>query len=157
MADIISDLMSEYSATLLVGIDCNPVMALGLRLLRRLQISPKEKLALAAIFSVGLIKVTFAIIRVVKIGASATHVNPIWLALWSMIEASVAVAVVCLPSFRVLFAHGRRQSAVRRAVTLRRYPKRQSQSHSIEMSRPSEARIHSSTGPDQGARSEEMY
>lgn len=56
-------------------------MALGLRLLWNLQISRKEKLALGAVFSVGLIKITFAVIRVVRIGASARHVNPIWLAL----------------------------------------------------------------------------
>lgn len=94
-------------------------MTLGLRLLWNLKISVKEKLALGAIFSVGLIKITFAVIRVVKIGASSRHVNPIWLALWSMIEASVAVVVACLPSFRVLFAHGRRQSEVRHAITLK--------------------------------------
>ena len=65
--------------------DVSIVMGLGLRLLRNLQINPKEKIALGAIFSVGFIKITFAIIRVVRIGPRATHVNPIWLALWSMI------------------------------------------------------------------------
>lgn len=101
-------------------------MTLGLRLLWNLQISVKEKFALGAIFSVGVIKITFAIIRVVKIGASSQHVNPIWLALWSMIEASVAVVVACLPSFKVLFAHGRRQSEMRHAVTLKRFRPRRS-------------------------------
>ncbi|KAL9576332.1 MAG: hypothetical protein Q9212_007191 [Teloschistes hypoglaucus] len=102
------------------------VMTLGLRLLWNLQISVKEKFALGAIFSVGVIKITFALIRVVKIGASSKHVNPIWLALWSMIEASVAVVVACLPSFKVLFAHGRRQSQLRHAVTLKRFQPRRS-------------------------------
>lgn len=50
-----------------------------------------------------------------------------------MIEASVAVVVACLPSFRVLFAHGRRQSEVRRAVTLKRFHHRRSGSHSDDL------------------------
>lgn len=89
--------------------DTRIVMGLGLRLLWNLQISAREKIALGAIFSVGFIKIAFAIIRVVKIGATARHVNPIWLALWSMIEASVAIVVASLPSFKVLFARGRRR------------------------------------------------
>ena len=98
------------------------VMALGLRLLWNLRITKKEKLALGTIFSVGFIKIAFAAIRVVKIGASSKHVNPIWLALWSMVEASVAVIVACLPSFRVLFRHGRRHSGGRVAVRLKPIP-----------------------------------
>ncbi|KAL8681678.1 MAG: hypothetical protein Q9186_002195 [Xanthomendoza sp. 1 TL-2023] len=99
-------------------------------------ISAKEKIALGTIFSVGLIKITFAVIRVVKIGASAKHVNPIWLALWSMIEASVAVVVASLPSFRVLFAHGRRQSQIRRAVTLKTFQRHRSQRYSNDLIEP---------------------
>ncbi|KAL8629349.1 hypothetical protein Q9189_004922 [Teloschistes chrysophthalmus] len=104
--DVASDIMSKSS---------DPQQGI------ELMISVKEKFALGAIFSVGVIKITFAIIRVVKIGASSQHVNPIWLALWSMIEASVAVVVACLPSFKVLFARGRRQSQMRHAVTLKRF------------------------------------
>ena len=115
--------------------DPRVVMGLGIRLLWNLQITFREKIALGAIFSVGLIKITFAIIRVVKLGPSAAHVNPIWLAQWSMIEASVAVVVACLPSFRVPFAHGRRQSENRRAVSLRRLKRPWSRSQSDELIR----------------------
>ncbi|KAL8767038.1 MAG: hypothetical protein Q9209_006332 [Squamulea sp. 1 TL-2023] len=127
-------------------------MGLGLRLLWNLQINVKEKLALGAIFSVGLIKITFAIIRVVKIGASATHVNPIWLALWSMIEASVAVVVASLPSFRVLFAHGRRQFEIRRAVMLKTFHRHRSQLHSSDVLEPleGELRLTEARGPAAG-------
>lgn len=107
-------------------------MALGLRLLKKLQISRKEKAALGAIFSVGLIKIVFAVVRVVRIGVSATHVNPIWLALWSMIEASVAVVVACLPSFKVLFAHGRRRSEIRQAVTLKKFHARSNTGNAVQ-------------------------
>lgn len=64
-------------------------MALPLRLLLGLQITEKQKFALTAIFSLALIIITFAIVRVIKISASAEHVDPIWLAVWSMTEASV--------------------------------------------------------------------
>ncbi|KAL8808051.1 MAG: hypothetical protein Q9182_000329 [Xanthomendoza sp. 2 TL-2023] len=106
-------------------------------------INAREKLALGTIFSVGVIKITFAVIRVVKIGASAKHVNPIWLALWSMIEASVAVVVASLPSFRVLFAHGRRQSQIRRAVTLKTFHRRRSQRYSNDEIEPLDSEVRS--------------
>ena len=64
-------------------------MALPLRLLWGLQINSRQKLALGAIFSLGIIIIIFAIVRVVEISATFSHVNPLWLALWSMIEASV--------------------------------------------------------------------
>ena len=65
------------------------VMALPLRLLWGLQINSRQKLALGGIFSLGIIIIIFAIVRVVEISATFNHVNPLWLALWSMIEASV--------------------------------------------------------------------
>ena len=133
--------MSESFKSSKALIDTQVVMGLGLRLLWNLQIGAREKVALGAIFSVGLIKITFAVIRVVKIGASATHVNPIWLALWTMIEASVAIVVASLPSFRVLFAHGRRQSEVHRAITLKTFHRRRSERHSDEMIEPLEGEI----------------
>ncbi|KAL8811516.1 MAG: hypothetical protein Q9223_004077 [Gallowayella weberi] len=109
-------------------------------------INAREKVALGTIFSVGVIKITFAVIRVVKIGASAKHVNPIWLALWSMIEASVAVVVASLPSFRVLFAHGRRQSQIRRAVTLKTFHRRRSQRYSNDVIEPLDSEVRSDGG-----------
>ncbi|MCJ1259438.1 hypothetical protein MMC24_007275 [Lignoscripta atroalba] len=87
-------------------------MALPLRLLWGLQITTRQKLALAGIFSLGLVIIVFAIVRVIETSASTHHVDPIWLALWSMVEASVdklispsaasAIIVSNLPSFRVL-------------------------------------------------------
>ncbi|KAI4228834.1 MAG: hypothetical protein L6R36_001336 [Xanthoria steineri] len=123
VGDIVSDLM---------------IMGLGLRLLWNLQISAREKIALGTIFSVGFIKITFALIRVVKIGATATHVNPIWLALWSMIEASVAIVVACLPSFKVIFARGRRRRSESRGAKWSKtfHPWRSHHRHSNDMIEP---------------------
>ena len=68
---------------------CDTVMALPLRLLWGLKVNLQQKIALAAIFSLGFIIIAFAVVRVVETGATFKHVNPMWLALWSMIEASV--------------------------------------------------------------------
>ena len=92
-------------------------------LLPGLRINRKEKIALASIFSLSAIVIIVAIIRVTQISATTQHVDPVWLALWSMIEASVgkftgacpsisrhwtdsraAIMVSCLPSFRILIA-----------------------------------------------------
>lgn len=66
-------------------------MALPLRLLWNLQVNRQQKWALATIFSLGFIIIIFAIVRVIETRASAHHVDPVWLALWSMIEASVGM------------------------------------------------------------------
>ena len=129
--------MSDYKA------DSDVVMCLGLRLLCNLRIRFREKLAVGAAFSVGVIKIIFAVIRVVKIGPSAAHVNPIWLALWSMIEASVAIVVASLPSFKVLFASGRRgQSDVHGGKWSKNFQHwRSKQRHSSDMAEPLETGI----------------
>lgn len=133
-------------------------MALGLRPLQKLQINRREKLALGAMFSVGFIKILFAVVRVVKIGGvSATHVNPIWLALWSMTEASVAVVVACLPSFRVLFAHGRRQSELQNAVSLKGVRKRHIRSHDGDAARPLEGEEASNSTRDRISNIGDIY
>lgn len=64
-------------------------MALPLRLLWGLRVTPRQKGALAGIFLLGFIIIIFAVVRVVETSASIHHVDPVWLALWSMIEASV--------------------------------------------------------------------
>lgn len=64
-------------------------MALPLRLLWGLRVTCQQKIALGTIFSLGLIIVVFAIVRVVETSATLKHVNPMWLALWSIVEASV--------------------------------------------------------------------
>lgn len=64
-------------------------MALPLHLLTKLKVDRSEKLALAGIFSLGFIIIIFAVVRVVETSASIHHVNPLWLALWSGVEAGV--------------------------------------------------------------------
>ena len=64
-------------------------MTLLLSLLHNLHTDRKQKAAVAAIFSLSFIVIVVAIIRAIEIRASTKHVDPVWLALWSMIEGSV--------------------------------------------------------------------
>lgn len=86
-------------------------MLLPLRLLMTLRISLKQKLALSCLFSLGIIVVVFAFIRLFNVtkATAESQTNPttvadgpILLSLWSIIEAAVAVIVANLPAFRTL-------------------------------------------------------
>ena len=79
-------------------------MALPLSILPKLYTTRSRKLALAGVFSVGFIIIVFAILRLVKTRPNNTHVNPKWLCIFSVTEASVAVMVSCAPALRSLFA-----------------------------------------------------
>ncbi|KAI9742522.1 MAG: hypothetical protein M1835_003043, partial [Candelina submexicana] len=78
--DVLSDLM---------------IMALPLRILTALRISIRQKLALAGIFCLGFVIIIFSIVRAVETSSSLTNSwslkesDPVWLALWSILEASV--------------------------------------------------------------------
>ena len=86
-------------------------MILPLRLLVTLQISLKQKLGLACLFSLGTIVIVFAFIRLSKVtkATAESQINPtteadgpILLSLWSTIEAAVSVIVANIPAFRSL-------------------------------------------------------
>ena len=92
--DILCDLLSEFAPTIedyqeLIVLTLLPVMALPLRLLWGLRVSRMQKVALGGIFGLGAIIMVFAIIRVIYTKATSRHVDPTWLALWSMVEASI--------------------------------------------------------------------
>lgn len=91
MVDILCDILSTITIITYQSVKTNllVVMALPLKVLWNLRVNPRQKFALGVIFSLGFIIIAFALVRVVQTGASAMHVNPIWLAVWSMIEASV--------------------------------------------------------------------
>jgi hypothetical protein len=63
-------------------------MVIPLKLVSKLKISTWEKIGVAAAFSVGLISMLFAIVRVIALVSKTgtAEANPTWLALWSVIE-----------------------------------------------------------------------
>ena len=56
----------------------------------------RQKVALVSIFSLGIIIIVFALVRVIETRATTKHVDPIWLALWSMLEASIGKFILRL-------------------------------------------------------------
>ena len=64
-------------------------MIIPLRLLWDLRVNRRQKIALTVIFSLVFIIIIFAIVRVIQISPASEHVDPIWLALWSMTEGSI--------------------------------------------------------------------
>ncbi|OBT54457.1 hypothetical protein VE04_05068 [Pseudogymnoascus sp. 24MN13] len=83
------------------------IMAMPLRLLWKVRISGSEKMGLAAVFSIGVLIIVFAIARAVQIAFTTTS-DSVLLALWGIIESTVSVIVGCLPPFKSLFS--RRQN-----------------------------------------------
>jgi hypothetical protein len=75
------------------------IMALPLGLLRNLQVTRQQKLGLAVVFSLGLVIVAFAIIRMTQILGEA-RADPAGLALWGIVESSVSVVVGSLPPLK---------------------------------------------------------
>jgi hypothetical protein len=66
-------------------------MVIPIRLLWNLQISTVEKISVGFAFSVGLITMLFAIVRVISLDStvSSGQVDPTWLILWGGIEGLV--------------------------------------------------------------------
>lgn len=87
------------------------MMFLPIRLVWNLQVPQGQRIAIIALFGSGFVCIAFATLRVVQIGRQAGdkhNPNPVWLALWSVIETSIAVCIGCCPAFAVLYRATRR-------------------------------------------------
>ena len=78
-------------------------MALPLRLLKDLQVTRQQKIALAAVFTLGLLIVATAVVRMTQILGQA-RTDPVGLAVWGLVESSVAVIVGSLPPLKSFLA-----------------------------------------------------
>jgi hypothetical protein len=94
------------------------IMALPISLLWSVKVSLGRKFLLAGLFSLVVITMAIAVVRVtvVSSGYTTTHggarqqAEITWLYFWSFIEFAIAVMVACLASFRALFAQKNRAS-----------------------------------------------
>jgi len=86
-------------------------MILPLNLLRKFRLSTRQTIALSAIFGIGFVIIGVAIARLIEVTPATTNYSasvsaiardPITLSAWSHIEASVAVIVASLPTFRFI-------------------------------------------------------
>jgi hypothetical protein len=102
--DVFVSNLSLHYATAVDIISDVLIMALPIPMFWKLKVNLKQKIVLFSIFSLGVIVIIFAIVRVIETNPLAGHVDPVWLAVWSMVESSVAVVVACLPALRFLFS-----------------------------------------------------
>ncbi|KAJ8116804.1 hypothetical protein OPT61_g1843 [Boeremia exigua] len=85
------------------------IMALPIRLIWNLQMPRSRKYAIGLLFASGVICIIFASLRVAQVAVNAAKpeadgepLDPTWLAIWGMVECSIAVIIGCCPAFAVL-------------------------------------------------------
>lgn len=76
------------------------------------QVSTKQKLALAGVFSLSLIITVFSTVRF-ALNRPTRVSSPSWIQTWTTIEQSVSVTVACLASFRTLVISNKQHSSRR--------------------------------------------
>jgi len=80
-------------------------MALPIRLIWNLQMPRTQKVGIMGLFGIGIILIAVATLRVAQIGGkaqSSSQPSASWLALWGVIECSIAVIIGCCPAFVTL-------------------------------------------------------
>jgi hypothetical protein len=80
-------------------------MALPIRLIWNLRMPRTQKLGIVCLFGVGAILIAVATLRVAQIGGkaqSSSQPSASWLALWGVIECSIAIIIGCCPAFVTL-------------------------------------------------------
>ncbi|CEO59583.1 hypothetical protein PMG11_04256 [Penicillium brasilianum] len=84
------------------------IMALPIRLIWHLRMQLKQKMSIGGLFCFGWICIIVATIRVIQLGSASNESAsgrpaPSWLAMWGIIEASIAVMIGCCPGlYRVV-------------------------------------------------------
>ena len=79
-------------------------MALPISLAWKVKLPWTSRLALFSVFSMGLLIIVFAVLRIVFTNTHDTRPELTWLAIWSVIESSVAAIVCNLAPFKILFS-----------------------------------------------------
>ncbi|RYN26799.1 hypothetical protein AA0118_g151 [Alternaria tenuissima] len=85
------------------------IMALPIWLTWNLQMPRSKKVSILCLFATGVIYILFACLRVTQVAINAAKpeaigqpLDPTWLAIWGMVECSIAVIIGCCPAFAVL-------------------------------------------------------
>lgn len=93
-----------YSTTVDITTDLM-IMALPIAVLPSLQLDFRRKVGLAVAFSLGIIIITVAVIRMTQVIVGET-VDLVGLAIWGAIETATAVIVGSLPPLKALLSRG---------------------------------------------------
>ncbi|RDL38406.1 uncharacterized protein BP5553_02746 [Venustampulla echinocandica] len=79
------------------------IITIPVAILWNTRIPMKHRLALAGLFGLTIVTMTFAIVRVAVVLSATEQADVSWLYMWSAIEPPIAVIISCLISFRALF------------------------------------------------------
>ncbi|GAM91278.1 hypothetical protein ANO11243_093260 [Dothideomycetidae sp. 11243] len=77
-------------------------MLLPLGLIRNAHLPLRQKISIGSVFCLALVCVAVATVRVCEVGknmTSTTTSDLTWLALWSLVEAAIAIIIGCAPGF----------------------------------------------------------
>jgi hypothetical protein len=81
------------------------IMALPIRLIWNLRMPRTQKYGVVGLFCIGLVLIIAATLRVAQVGGkarSSSTPSSSWLALWGVIECTIAVIIGCCPTFVTL-------------------------------------------------------
>ncbi|KAJ5883983.1 uncharacterized protein N7473_010869 [Penicillium subrubescens] len=99
-----SNLVFHFSVgTDIAGDIC--IMIIPFPLLHKLKVNPRKRWILIAIFSLPIIPIMFAILRLVMTNPKTHNVDPIKFQLFSMLENTSAIVTSCLPAFRLFIVN----------------------------------------------------
>ncbi|KAK4448717.1 hypothetical protein QBC34DRAFT_485402 [Podospora aff. communis PSN243] len=99
-----SNLSVYYSTAIDVFTDLC-IMAMPLRLIYNVKVSPKQKLGLVCVFGLCFVMIAFAIIRAKQVLVQQQFVNLKMLMIWSTLTASISVIVGSLPALKILITN----------------------------------------------------
>ncbi|OJJ42848.1 hypothetical protein ASPZODRAFT_1274109 [Penicilliopsis zonata CBS 506.65] len=114
--DAVAEIASLYYSFAVDVLSDIMIMVLPLRLVLSLRLPPAQKLGVVTLFTLGIICVITAIVRVVQIGSRADNdstPSSSWLAFWGILESGIAVMVGSLPAFAIVY---------RQTKSFKRYP-----------------------------------
>jgi hypothetical protein len=80
-------------------------MILPIRLIWNLQMPKAQKFGVIGLFSIGIVLIAAATLRVAQVGGkarSSSMPSSSWIALWGVIECSIAVIIGCCPAYVTL-------------------------------------------------------
>ncbi|WKT54436.1 hypothetical protein QSH57_005020 [Fusarium oxysporum f. sp. vasinfectum] len=84
------------------------IFCLPLPVIKSLNLPPRQKIMLFAIFSLGFFTCVISIYRIRTLKTAASTKDPNWhnvdAAIWSFLEVTIAIITACLPTLRPLFS-----------------------------------------------------
>lgn len=86
-------------------------MIIPFPLLHKLKVNRRKRWILIGVFSLPIIPITFAILRLVMTNPKTHNVDPIKFQLFSMLENTFAIVTSCLPAFRLFIVNAHKSTA----------------------------------------------